>query len=155
MSTIRFSQTTSATPEQVLSALTDFGPDRSQIFGNSAANYLKVYSHSPGRADVREGSSGVWERLDYDWTDPNRITMRTTDSNLWGGNSGHTYTLSRRPDGGTNIEAVVVRDGKNVRGKLLGAIVGTAGKGVLATAFGKTVRAIEARNAGAGSAQTG
>jgi hypothetical protein len=155
MSTIHFNQTTKATPGQVVAAFTDFGPGRSQIFGKSADDYLEVYSESPGHADVREGSGGVWERLDYDWTDPNHITMKTIDSNTWGGKSGHTYTLTRQPDGGTDIDAVVVRDGKNFKGKMLGAVLGTVGKRVLAKEFGKTVKAIEARNGGASAKQTG
>src|SRR4029453_8718313 len=36
MSTIRFHQTTTATPEQFIAGLTDFGPGRSKLFGNSA-----------------------------------------------------------------------------------------------------------------------
>ena len=35
MSTLHLHQTTTATPEQFLAALTDFGPDRSTIFPNS------------------------------------------------------------------------------------------------------------------------
>jgi hypothetical protein len=153
MTTIHFNKTTTATPEQVVSAITDFGPDRSQIWGSSANDYLKVYGQSPGHADVREGSGGIWERLDYDWTDPNHITMKTTDSNTWGGKSGHTYTLTRQPDGGTDIDAVVVRDGKTFKGKMLGAVLATVGRGVLPKAFGKTVEAIEARNGGASTKQ--
>jgi hypothetical protein len=53
-----------------------------------------VHSRSEGHADVTEGSGGVWERLDYDWSRPNRVVMRTTDSNAWGGRSGHTYVFS-------------------------------------------------------------
>jgi hypothetical protein len=78
--------------------------------------------------------------------------MTTTDSNLWGGASGHTYTFTRRPDGRTDVEAVVVRDGKNLRGRVLGFVLGTVGKGVLEKAFDNSVRAIEARNGGDGSA---
>jgi hypothetical protein len=155
MATIHLNQKTTATPEQVLSALTDFGPGRSQIFGRSANDYLEVYSQSAGHADVKEGSSGVWERLEYDWTNPSRITMKTIDSNTWGGSSGHTYTLTRQPDGGTEIDAVVVRDGKNVKGKALGAMLGVAGKNVLAKELGKTVKAIESRNGGASTTQRG
>jgi hypothetical protein len=153
MSTIHINHTTTASPEQVVAALTDFGPDRSKIFGRSAGDYLKVYSQSPGHADVREGSGGIWERLDYDWTDPNHITMKTIDSNTWGGDSGHTYTLTRQPDGGTDIDAVVVRDGKNFKGKMLGAVLGVVGKGMLAKELGKTVKAIEARGDGASTKQ--
>ena len=116
MTTIHLHQTTTATPEQFLAGLTDFGPGRSKIFPNSADGYLKVHDQGSGYADVTEGSGGVWERLHYDWSDPRRITMTTTDSNLWGRRSGHTYTLTPRPDGTTDVDAVVVRQGKNLKG---------------------------------------
>jgi len=147
MSTLRFHQTTTSTPEQFIGALTDFGPGRSKIFGNSADDYLKVHHRGPTDADVTEGSGGIWERLHYDWSDRNRVVMKTTDSNLWGGKSGHTYTFTRRPDEKTDIDAVVVRDGKNLKGHALGLVLGTVGGSVLRTAFEKTVKAIEARNA--------
>jgi hypothetical protein len=107
-----------------------------------------VHSQAPGQADVTEGSGGIWERLHYDWSDPDRITMTTTDSNVWGGRSGHTYTLTRRPDGGTDVDVVVVREGKNLMGRLLAIVVGIGGKRVLGKALEKTVKAIEARNSG-------
>ena len=37
MSTIRFHEATTSTPGQYIAALTDFGPGRSKIFGNSEA----------------------------------------------------------------------------------------------------------------------
>ena len=43
---------------------------------------------------------------------------------------------------------VVVRDGKNLKGRVLGFVLGTVGKGVLEKAFENSVKAIEARNAG-------
>ena len=146
MSTIHLHQSTTSTPEQFVAALTDFGPGRSQLFSNSADQYLKVHSRGPSQADVTEGSNGIWERLHYDWSDSNHIVLTTTDSNLWGGASGHTYTLTQRPDGTTDVDAVVVRDGKNLKGRLLGFVVGTIGKGVLGKAFASTIKAIEARN---------
>ena len=149
MSTIRIHQTTTSTPEQFLAGLTDFGPGRSKLFGNSADECLKVHRHGPSDADVTEGSGGIWERLHYDWSDPNRVVMTTTDSNVWGGASGHTYTFTRRPDGRTDLDAVVVREGKNLKGWALGLVLGTIGKRVLTRAFENTVKAIEARNGGA------
>jgi hypothetical protein len=146
VSTIHFHQTTTATPQQVVAGLTDFGPGRSELFGRSADGYLKIYDQRPGHADVTEGSGGIWERLDYDWSDPNRIVMKTTDSNTWGGASGHTYTLKQQPDGTTDVDVVVVRDGKNLKGKIIGAVVGTVGKRLLEKELGKTVKAIESRN---------
>jgi hypothetical protein len=146
MSTIHLHETTTATPEQFIAALTDFGPGRSKLFGNSADGYLKVYDRGATEADVTEGSGGVWERLHYDWSDPNRVVMKTTDSNIWGGESGHVYTFTRNPDGTTDLDAVVVRDGKNLKGRVLGAVVGSIGKGHLSKAFTNTVKAVEARN---------
>jgi hypothetical protein len=135
MSTIHLHETTTATPEQFVAALTDFGPGRSKLFGNSADDYLKVHSKGPDQADVTEGSGGVWERLHYDWSDVNHVVMTTTDSNIWGGNSGHTYTFTRRPNGTTDLDAVVVREGKNLKGRVLGLVLGTIGKSRLEKAL--------------------
>jgi len=146
MATIHLHQTTTATPGQFLAGLTDFGPDRSKIWGNSADGYLKVHSQGPAEADVTEGSAGIWERLHYDWSDPRRIVMTTTDSNVWGGRSGHTYTLTPRPDGTTDVDAVIVREGKNLKGRMLAVLLSTGGKRVLAKALASSVTAIEARN---------
>src|SRR5262250_590152 len=149
MSTIHLHQTTSSTPEQYVAGLTDFGPGRAKIFGNSADEYLKVHSRGSTEADVTEGANGIWERLHYDWSDPNHVVLTTTDSNTWGGSSGHTYTFTHRSDGLTDIDLVTVRDGKNLKGRLLGLVVGTIGKGVLEKAFVNSVKAIEARNGAA------
>jgi hypothetical protein len=105
-----------------------------------------VHDRGRSEADVTEGSNGIWERLHYDWSDPNRVVLTTTDSNFWGGASGHTYTFTRRPDGKTDIDVVIVRDGKNLKGRLLGSIVGTIGRSVLEKAFANSVKAIELRN---------
>jgi hypothetical protein len=146
MSAIHLHHTTTLTPEQYIAGLTDFGPGRSALFGNSADEYLKVHQRGRTQADVTEGSGGIWERLHYDWSDPHHVVLTTTDSNVWGGASGHTYTFTRRPDGTTDIDVVVVREGKNLKGRLLGFVLRTIAKGVLERAFVNSVKAIEARN---------
>jgi hypothetical protein len=151
MSTIHFNQTTNLTPEQYVAGLTDFGPGRSKVFSKSADDYLEVHSVGAGEADVTEGSGGVWERLHYDWSNPDHIVLRTTDSNTWGGTSGYTYTLKRLPNGVTDVDVVIVREGKNAKGRILGFVLGTVGKGVLRKAFDNSIKAIEARNNGAPS----
>jgi hypothetical protein len=149
MTTLNLHETTSVTPEQFIGGLTDFGPGRSELFGNSSDDYLEVHDQGPNWADVTEGSGGVWERLRYDWSDPNRVVMTTTDSNLWGGHSGHTYTFTRNVDGTTDLDAVVVREGKNVKGRLLATALHFGGKRVLGRALDHTVEAIEQRSAAA------
>ncbi|MFM1723111.1 hypothetical protein ABEU20_001672 [Rhodococcus sp. PAM 2766] len=154
MTTIHLHEKTTATPEEFLAGLTDFGPGRGELFGNSTDNYLEVHNQGPHDADVTEGSSGIWERLHYDWTDPHRVVMTTTDSNLWGGASGHVYTLTQEPNGETDVDVVVVRDGKNLRGRLLAGVLGAFGSRVLGKQLKKSIEAIEARNHGAGGSGT-
>ena len=149
MSTIHFNQTTTLTPEQYVAGLTDFGPGRSKVFGNSADEYLKVHQRGPSEADITEGSGGIWERLHYDWSDPNRVVLTTTDSKTWGGASGYVYTFPRQPNGTTDIDVVIVREGKTLKGNVLGLVLGTVGRSVLKTAFQNSVKAIEVRNGAA------
>ena len=146
MSVIHFKLTTTATPEQFIAGLTDFGPGRKELFGNSTDEYLKVHEKGTSYADVTEGSGGIWERLDYNWSDPTHIVLTTTDSTLWGGRSGHTYTLTRQPNGTTDVDVVIVREGKNLKGRALELVVATVAKRKLTKDFEKTVKAIEARS---------
>jgi hypothetical protein len=127
---IHFHQTTTLKPEQYVAGLTDFGPGRSKLFGNSADEYRKVHHLGRSEADVTEGSGGIWERLHYDWSNPNHVVLTTTDSKTWGGASGHTYNFTRNPNGTTNIDVDVVREGKNFRLRAEGHRQGCFRKGV-------------------------
>ena len=146
MTTLHFHQTTTATPEQFIAGLTDFGPGRSEVFPNSADEYLKVHHLGPDWADVTEGSKGTWERLHYDWSRSDRVVLTTTDSNAWAGTSGHTYTLTRNSDGTTAVDLVTVRNGKNFKGRFFAFVFAVFGKRVLGPAFKNSVTAIESRN---------
>ena len=148
MSKIHFDQQTTLTAQQYIDGLTDFGPGRSKLFSNSADNYLKVHHVGPAEADVTEGSGGVWERLHYDWSDPGRVVLTTTESNVWGGASGYTYTFGRSADGATDVDVDIVREGKNVKGRFLALVLGSVGKRVLKKSFINSVKAIEARGNG-------
>ena len=148
MSKIHFHKNTTLTPEQYIAGLTDFSPGRSKIFSKSADDYLKVHSVGASEADVTEGSGGVWERLHYDWSNPDRVVLKTTDSNTWGGASGYMYTFKPLPQGKTEVDVDIVREGKNVKGKALALVLGTVGRSVLAKAFDQSITAIEARNNG-------
>ena len=144
---IQFRRTTTLTPEQFVAGLTDFGPGRSKVFAKSADSYLQVHRQGPSQADVTEGSGGVWERLQYDWSDPNHVVAKTTDSNVFGGASGYTYTLTPQPDGTTDVDVTIVREGKNLKGRVLSGLIGTVAKGRLGKWFFNSVKAIEARSA--------
>jgi hypothetical protein len=151
MATLHFHQTIRATPEQFIAGLTDFGPGRAELFPNSTDDDLEVHSKSATEADVTEGSSGIWERLRYDWSDPSHVVLTTTDSNAWADGPSHTYDLKPNPDGTTDIDYVVVRNGRNLKGRFLGVVLGSVGKGRLESAFDNAIKAIEARSNGSGA----
>jgi hypothetical protein len=48
--------------------------------------------------------------------------------------------LARRPNGTTDVDVVVVREDKNLKGRLLGFVLGTVGKGVSEKAFAKSIK---------------
>jgi hypothetical protein len=60
--------------------------------------------------------------------------------------------LTRQSNGTTDVDVVIVRDGKNLKGRLLGAFLGIFGKGQLEKWFAKTLKAIEERNYEVGAA---
>jgi len=117
------------------------------LFPNSADDNFVVHRIDEHSADVTEGSGGIWERLTYDWSDPHEIVMTTTDSNVWGGASGHVYVIATNADGTTSVDATVTREGKNVKGRVIGLLLGTVGKSALTSAFRHTIAEIEKRNA--------
>ena len=131
MSTIRVHRTTTSTPEQFLAGLTTSARP-STPFGDSAHEYLKVSPWSLD-ADVTEGSTGIWGRLDYDLSDPTHVVMETTDSNLWGGNWA---TPIRWRSGPMARPTSTLRRSRreDLEGRALGFVLGPVGKGVLDTA---------------------
>ena len=60
MSTIHLHQTTTATPEQFVAGLTDFGPGRSKVFPNSADSDLEVVVGAVGE-QLRAAGAEVGE----------------------------------------------------------------------------------------------
>ena len=105
-----------------------------------------MHDQSAGHADVTEGSGGVWERLDYDWSDPDHVVARTTDSNAWGGRPATPTRSRRNADGTTDIDYVVVREGKNLKG-IPRHRPRQRRQEPLVKAFDNSVKAIEAREA--------
>ena len=150
MTTIDVTERTSATPQQFLDALTDFGPHRSEVWANSKPEFLVVHDRGDTWADVTEGSKAagaVWERLRYDWSNPSDIVLTTTDSNTWGNGSGHRYTLTQAANGSTSVRTVIVRNGISTKGRIIAALLTVLGTTLIRANMRKTLRAIEARYA--------
>src|SRR6478672_878186 len=93
---------TSASPEQVLDALTDFSPRRLELWPNIDRGYYKLGESGAQFAEVTEGSrafGGVWERGRYDWSRPGRVHIDVEDSNAFRPGSFWDYQVTARPDG--------------------------------------------------------
>jgi hypothetical protein len=135
-----------ATTEKYIDALTDFGPGRSKVVGNRADGDLQVHSEGDHPADVTEGSVGVWESAGTAIA-PSRIrSWPGPPTPTSGGDSGDAYTFTRRPDGTTDIDYVVVREGKTAKGRFLGVVLGSVGKRALAKSFVNSVKPLEVRS---------
>lgn len=139
-------------PEVVLTALTDFGPSRSDVWPNVDSAHFKVHGQGTGWAEVTEGSSvagGVWERERYSWDPTTRIVaIETLDSNTWGSGSRWDYRLVPGADGGTTIEVTVVRNGKGWKGRLLGIGLSLAGAGMLRSQMARALARISPAGGG-------
>ena len=143
---VHFELKSTLSPDAVLSALTDFGPSRSEVWPNVDSAHFKVHSQGPGWAAVTEGSSvagGVWERERYTWDPINRtVAIETLDSNAWGPGSRWDYRLTPGAGGGTTIQVTVVRNGKGWKGRLLGIALSLAGAGMLRSQMARALARI-------------
>ena len=133
---IQFRVETERPPATVLAALTDFGPHRAEVWPNVDSDHFKVHDQGPGWAEVTEGSAvagGVWERERYSWDGgAGIVSVETLDSNIWGPGSRWEYRLSPAPSGtGTLVDVDVTRNGKGLKGGLIGLALSLVGTGML------------------------
>jgi hypothetical protein len=112
-----------APPERVLEAARDFSPRRAEMWPDVHVEHLEVHDEGETCAEVTEGNPWpigfVWERLRYDWSDPEAVKGTVIDSNIF--KPGSTWELRAQPhdDGGSRVEVIGVRRLRGVRGRLL------------------------------------
>ena len=135
-------------PERFVAALTDFGPGREEIFGDSDPRNLTVHDRGETWAEVTEGSAagGVWQRLRYDWSVPDVVTLAVVDSNAFGPGSRWTYRLDPDGRGGTDIDLTVVRVPTNAKGRVLDALLSLGGGAYFARDLRRSLRRLESRS---------
>jgi hypothetical protein len=140
MPSTTFTVHTTLTPSEVLTLMTDFGPDRAKHWPNIDEAHYEVHGTGPDWAEVTEGTSMGWERERYSWNaGAGTIDIDTLDSNLWGPGSGWHYTLTEA-GGGTDVQVTLNRTGKSVAGKLIGALIPIAGSAALKKQFASVLR---------------
>src|SRR5690349_21660819 len=123
MSTAQFSVHTALAPDEVLTLLTDFGPDRATRWPNIDADHFRVHAEGDDWAEITEGTAMGWERERYSWDRAaGTVLVDTLDSNLWGLGSSWRYEL--KPAGtGTDVKVTLNRVPRSFRGRLISALI--------------------------------
>jgi hypothetical protein len=134
-------------PDVFTAALTDFGPDRSRVFGNTADGEVQVHDRGETWAEVTEGSTTgpVWQRSRYDWSRPGEVRIDVLDSNAFGPGSRWLYLVAPAAEGGTDVHLSIVRVPNSVMGRLLDLLLSLGGGWYFSRDLRRTVRALESR----------
>jgi hypothetical protein len=135
-------------PARFIAALTDVGPGRADVWGNSNPRDLMVHDRGDSWADVTERSTsgGVWQRLRYDWSVPGVVTLDVLDSNAFGPGSRWTYLVESDGAGGCLIDLTIERVPTTTRGRMLDAALGLGGNVFFARDLRRSLRRLESRS---------
>ena len=145
MPTTRFTVHTSLTPSEVMTLLTDFGPDRASRWSNVDEAHFAVHDQGEDWAEVTEGNAMGWERERYSW-DPTAgtVTVDTLESNLWAPQSSWHYELTPTA-GGTDVQVTLTRVPQSFRGRIIAALIPIVGARTLGKQFEAVLRNAESR----------
>ena len=144
MPSTHFTVHTTLSPSEVMTLITDFGPDRATRWPNVDDAHFTVHEQGPDWAEVTEGNAMGWERERYSWdAEAGTVTIETLESNLWGPGSGWRYRLTPAGDG-TDVEVSLTREGQGLKGKLIGALIPVVGAPTLKRQFQSVLRKAEA-----------
>jgi len=110
---IVLTETTSVPAERVLAAASDFSSRRARVFPAVSVKHMTVHALDSTAADVTEGTRVgplvVWERCDYDWSRPGRVTATVTDSNVYGVPASRWEITARPVEAGSQVEMTWTR----------------------------------------------
>jgi hypothetical protein len=137
---------TTASPERVIGALTDFSPRRFDLWPNLDRKYFELEQSGDTTAEVKEGSAGfggVWERTHYDWSRPGTVRIDVQDSNAFEPGSYWIYQVTPNPGGGSHVHMEFDRRPRNFKGKVLSALLSVAGNQIFGKSLGETLRRLE------------
>ncbi len=137
---------TTASPERVIHALTDFSPRRFDIWPNLDGKYFKVEAEGDTSAEVTEGSQflgGVWENSRYDWSCPGTVRIDVKDSNAFQPGSFWIYEVTPGHNGGSHVHMEFDRRPRNLKGRVLSALFGVVGAKLFGKQLSETLRRVE------------
>jgi hypothetical protein len=130
---------TSATPDQVIEAMTDFSPNRTRRWPALTDKAFEVYRVGDTDADVREGQDTprLWSTWHYDWSVPGTVTLTVVDSDALAPGGYMTMTATPTARGGSSVHAVWDQASTNVKGLLGVATMRVIGRRFLASYYKK------------------
>lgn len=125
MPQVRVVDETPVAPERVMDAARDFSERRAELWPDVHVEHLEIHEEGETFAEVTEGNPWpigyVWERLRYDWSDPDVLRGTVTDSNIF--KPGSTWELRAVPsNGGSRVEVSAVRHLRGFKGRLLAPV---------------------------------
>ena len=138
---------TTASPDRVIGALTDFSAKRLDLWPNLDRKYYELEESGDTSAEVTEGSSGfggVWERSRYDWSHPGTVRIEVQDSNAFEPGSYWLYQVTPKADGGSHVHMEFDRRPRNAKGRVLSLLFNVAGRQVFGKSLSETLHRIEA-----------
>jgi hypothetical protein len=138
---------TKASPDQVVHALTDFSAKRFDLWPNVDRSYFKLGAVGETSAEVTEGSpvfGGVWERGEYNWSEPGTVRIDVKDSNAFQSGSFWTYEITPGANGGSHVHMEFERRPKNFKGFVVGSLLGLMGHQIYTKQLNETMRRLEA-----------
>lgn len=103
---VQFEVVTTASPEQVRRALTDFSSRRLQTWNRTLdAKRYELRDHGDTWAVAREATPGspFWVVARYDWSDPAVIRLTVEESSYGGAGEG-AFRIAPRDDGGSRLQ---------------------------------------------------
>jgi Polyketide cyclase / dehydrase and lipid transport len=137
---------TTAPPERVLAALTDFSDDRPKYWPTLDRRYYKVKSASASSAVVEEGSSmfgGFFGEEHYDWSTPGVVRATVAQSNIAEDGGIWEFRVSPGAGGGSHVSVLFDRKMKGLKGNLLSIFLSTAASKAFKANLMKTLKILE------------
>jgi hypothetical protein len=124
---IALTETTAVPPERVLAAACDFSARRARVFPAVSVRHMTVHALDSTAADVTEGTRVgplvLWERCDYDWSQPGRVIATVTHSNVYRVPGSRWEITAQAADGATQVEMIWTRCfRRNLLGRFMGVV---------------------------------
>jgi hypothetical protein len=143
---VRFELESALPPERVISAATDFSERRPEIWSGIDPKRYRVHTLDDRTAEVTEGGrefGGIWARERYDWSNPDMVSARVLDSNVFRSGSRWELRVTPSPTGGSRVGWTSFRRPKGLKGSLVVLALRIAGRRHLRGYLKKTLSRLE------------